>query len=463
MPNKFISMHVLRRMLLLIQRDFSDRSIAIELNLSRVTVGQYHQRIRSSSRSCEELLTLGDIELTQLLQQEIEKKADPRLSDFMLRRDYFLEELSKRGVTRKLLLAEYRKVYPDCYGYTRFCELLDEAKAINQASMHQEHLAGDVLQIDFAGDKISYLDKTLGEVACIVFVAVLPYSGYTFVMALLDATVPQLVKALNACLCYFGGVPLQVKCDNMKQAVIKASRYEPTFNELLEQWSIHNGTALISARICKPKDKAHVEGGVKLSYQRVYAPLRNETFDSIDELNEAIRLQVERHNHTPMQRKRYSRFERFVDIEKGTLNRLPAECFVVKKRSERTVEHNYHFLLSEDNHYYSVPYSYIGKKLTAVYDTDTVELYLGQERIVIYTRNPRPHTYTTTPEHMPAAHQAYQEQKGWDSSYFLSQAAKIGPSTHAYMQGILKSRAVEQHSYNGCRGLLREAVKKDVG
>jgi len=31
------------------------------------------------------------------------------------------------------------------------------------------------------------------------------------------------------------------------------------------------------------------------------------------------------------------------------------------------------------------------------------------------------------------------------------------------MQGILKSRAVEQHSYNGCRGLLREAVKKDIG
>jgi transposase len=463
MPNKFISMHALRRMLLLIQRDFSDRNIAIELNLSRVTVGQYHQRIRSTSRNCEELLALSDAQLTGLLQQEIEKKADPRLDDFMLRRDYFLEELNNRGVTKKLLLAEYRKVYPDCYGYTRFCELLDEAKAISQASMHQEHVAGDVLQIDFAGDKISYLDKVLGEVACIVFVAVLPYSGYTFVMALLDATVPQLVKALNACLRYFGGVPMQTKCDNMKQAVIKASRYEPTFNELLEQWSIHNGTALITARVQKPKDKPHVEGGVKLSYQRIYAPLRNETFGSIEELNEAIRLQVERHNHTPLQRKRYSRFERFMDMEKGTLSPLPSEPFIVKKRSERAVEHNYHFLLSEDNHYYSVPYSYIGKKLTAVYDTDTVEVYLGQERIVTYNRNPRPHAYTTLPEHMPPAHLAYQEQKGWDSAYFLTQAAKIGPATHGYMQGILKSRPVEQHSFNGCRGLLREAIKKNIG
>jgi transposase len=450
-------------MILLMQRDFSDRNIAIELNLSRITVGRYHERIRNSSKSCEALLALSDAELTGLFQEERENVIDPRLTDFMLRKDYFLEELGKRGVTKKLLLAEYRKVYPECYGYSRFCELLDEAKSISEASMHQEHVAGDVLQIDFAGDKISYLDKVLGEVACIVFVAVLPYSGYTFVMALLDATVPQLVKALNSCLLYFGGVPLQVKFDNMKQAVIKPCRYEPTFNELLEQWAIHNGAALIAARVRKPKDKPHVEGGVKLSYQRIYAPLRKEVFDSIEELNQAMRIHLERHNHTPLQRKRYSRFERFADMEKKTLNPLPAEPFVVKKRAERTVEHNYHFLLAEDNHYYSVPYAYIGKKLIAVYDTDTVELYNGQERIVTYVRNPRSHAYTTMAEHMPPAHQAYQQQKGWDSSYFLKEAARIGPATHAYMQGILKSRPVEQQTYNGCRGLLRETLKKDIG
>jgi transposase len=463
MPNKFISMNVLRRMILLIQRDFSDRNIAIELNLSRVTVGQYHQRIRSSVKGCEELLALTDAELAGLLQQEAEKTEDPRLTDFMLRKDYFLEELHKRGVTRKLLLAEYRRVYPDCYGYTRFCELLDEAQAIRNASMHQEHVAGEVLQIDFAGDPLYIVDKVLGKVACTIFVAVLPYSGYTFVMALLKATVPQLVKALNSCLIYLGGVSKQVKCDNMKQAVIKPCRYEPTFNELLEQWAIHNDTALITARVRKPKDKPHVEGGVKLSYQRIYAPLRNRTFSSIEELNEAIRIQVELHNHTPMQRKRYTRFERFVDMEKGTLSPLPADSFVARKRAERKVEHNYHFLLAEDDHYYSVPYEYIGKKLTVVYDTETVELYLGQERIVTHQRNPRPQAYTTVPEHMPAAHRAYQEAKGWDGTYFLREAIKIGPATHAYIQGILKSRPVEQQTYNGCRGLLREAFKKDVG
>jgi transposase len=243
-------------MILLIQRDFSDRNIAIELNLGRDTVGQYHQRIRGSGKSCEDLLALNDVELTGLLQQPGEKLSDPRRIDFMLRKDYFLEELGKRGVTKKLLLAEYKKTYPGCYAYSKFCELLDEAKAISEASMHQEHIAGDVLQIDFAGDKFTYRDNVLGEVACIVFVAILPYSGYTFVMALLDATVPQLVKALNSCLRFLGGVPMQVKCDNMKQAVIKASRYEPTFNELLEQWSVHNRTALITARVRKPKDYA---------------------------------------------------------------------------------------------------------------------------------------------------------------------------------------------------------------
>ena len=464
MPNKFIAMNVLRRMLLLLQRDFSDRNIALELHLSRDTVGQYHRRIDDSGRTCEQLLALSDEELTSLLQSDgLMQAMDPRLADFMLRKDYFLEELQKRGVTRRLLLDEYKKVYPACYGYSRFCNLLDEALSIKKASMHQEHVPGQVLQVDFAGDKLYFRDKVLGLVACVVFVAILPYSGYTFVMALADATLPQLVKALNNCLAFLGGAAREAKFDNMKQAVIKASRYEPTFNELLEQWAVHNAIALTTARVRRPKDKAHVEGGVRLAYQRIYAPLRGQTFDSLEELNEAIRLQVELHNHTPMQLKRYTRFERFTEMEKDALISLPPEPFVIKKRSERKVEHNYHFQLYEDNHYYSVPYQYIGKKIVAIYDTETVELYHEQQRIATYKRNPCPGGYTTVREHMPPAHQAYREQLGWDSGYFLEQARLIGPHTLCYMQGLLKSRPVEQQAYNGCRGLLREAHKKGVG
>lgn len=464
MPNKFINMLILRRLIQLLQREFSMRNIAIELELNRETVSVYDKRIKATGKSYETLLGLNDEELGLELQPKPLLTADPRLSDFMARKEYFLNELGKRGVTRMLLLKEYRKVYPECYGYTRFCGLLDEQLALKGVSMHHEHKAGEIIQIDFAGDKMSYVQPDSGEIIqCVIFVAVLPFSGYTYVMALADATLPQLVKALNNCLQYFGGVSLYIKCDNMKQAVIKPCLYEPALNELLEQWSVYNNTALLTARVRKPKDKPHVEQGVHLAYQRIFAPLRNEVFFSLNELNDAIWHELEQHNHQPFQKKRFTRFERFNNSEKETLSPLPSFPFIIRHRQQKKAGYNYHFQLSEDNHYYSVPYRFAGVKLTAVYDTSTVEIYNGQERIATHMRSPVAEGYTTVATHMPPNHQAYQKQKGWDSTYFLQEAAKIGTHTHAYILALLQSRPQEQQAYNACRGLLRLAADKHAG
>ncbi len=175
--------------------------------------------------------------------------------------------------------------------------------------MHFEHRPAEVMMVDFAGETLSYVDRASGEVdECPVFVAVLPCSGYSFVIALPNATQPNVVKALNACLAYFGGVPQNIKSDNMRTAVSKSCRYEPIFTETLQQWALHNNISLLAARVRKPKDKAPVENEVKLSYQRIYAPLRDRIFFSLEELNEAY-SRTTRHCITiaPFQRKDYSR------------------------------------------------------------------------------------------------------------------------------------------------------------
>ena len=86
---------------------------------------------------------------------------------------------------------------------------------------------------------------------------------------------------------------MSIKFDNMKTAVTKSSRYEPVFTETLLQWSLHNNITLLAARVRKPKDKASVENQVKLSYQRIYAPSRNQIFFSLDELNADIVRQLD--------------------------------------------------------------------------------------------------------------------------------------------------------------------------
>jgi transposase len=85
--------------------------------------------------------------------------------------------------------------------------------------------------------------------------------------------------------------------DNLKSAVLKASNYEPQINPLFDDFADHYRTTVLPARAYKPKDKPLVENAVKLAYQRIFAPLYDKRFNSIEELNAAIAEQLEIHNN----------------------------------------------------------------------------------------------------------------------------------------------------------------------
>ncbi len=459
MANKVIPMQQVRSVIQLLEKGLSLRAIAAVLHLSRQTVTLYAARLRYASHKLEELRGLPDNELARLVYPAITSAEDadnPRRQDFKERTAYFLAELKRTGVTRLLLWEEYCSQYKDPYRYTQFCMLLKEAAKVSQASMHLEHTPAAMVMGDFAGDKMSYTDRSTGEVIlCPVLVCVFPFSKYTYALAVPDATIPQVIKALNNCMQYFGGVALSFKSDNMKQIVIKSCRYEPTFTDVLQQWALHYNTTLLAARVRKPRDKAAVENEVKIAYQRIYAPLRDRVFYSLAELNHAIAGQLLLHNQKKFQLKDHSRLQHFDREEKPLLQPLPAEPFVIKHRVLAKVQKNYHITLGENYHHYSVPYHYIGKQVSAIYDTDLVEIYYQFQRIALHRRSYKKHDFTTVTEHMPTGHQRYFEQQGWTPEYFLTQALGIGPSVHLYVDGVLKARAFTEQTYNACRGILR--------
>jgi transposase len=464
MPNKTIAMLIVRRLIIFSLRGLAIRAIAAELGVGVKTVVTYQKRIKSSNKTPDELLAMDDALLAAIMQPGTgQVKADPRTEAFMKNAEYYLSELAQKRASRTILFEEYSKQYPNGYKYSKFCYLLAEASAVKNAVVHNEYIPGDKLMFDFAGNKMRYIHRDTGEVIEVpVFIAVCPYSSFAYAEALEDATLPQVVKALNGCLIYLGGVPGSAKTDNMKQVVLRPCLYEPAFTEMLQQWALHNGIALFAARIRKPRDKGPVEAQVRITYDQIYARMRNEVFYSLRDLNDALRQQLEAFNNRPMQRGKYSRYQRFLDMEKPVLKPLPASPYVIKHRAQRKISFNYHFKLAEDGHQYSVPSRYIGQKLIAVYDTQTVEIYDGLTRILIYPRIHRP-GYTTVAEHMPSSHQAYQQQKSMDAEYFLNAAEKIGPYTYQYMQGVLKSRDYPEQAYDGCRGILRFAQKSAIG
>jgi transposase len=459
MSNKLVTMQQLRLIIHHLQRGLSGRKIARELGLSRNTVKLYTERIKGCSYDLDQLQKFDDTALSAICYPSLEKAAqDPRRSDFTTHIPDFLEDLKGTGVTRRLLWEEYKKKFPQGYEYPQFCELLSREQKLNNATMHFEYQPGELLLVDFAGDMLSYVDQSSGEViTCPVLVCILPFSGYSYAIALANATLPQVVKGLNQCLAFFGGTPMNFKSDNMKQIVQKSCRYEPVFTEMIQQWALHNNLTLLAARVRKPKDKAPVESEVKLVYQRVYAPIRNEEFFSLSGLNEAMLRQLSIHHERAFQKKEANRVTRFKELESPHLQALPKEPYFMRHSACYKVQKNYHIILGEDWHQYSVPFSYIGKQVDVTYDTDIVEIFCQHKRIALHTRSYKKHGYTTTSEHMPPGHQAYQEQKGWDADYFLSQAAKIGTSTALYVRTVLNSKRFTEQTYNACLGLLRLA------
>ena len=457
MANKSISMTQVRRIIQLKAEGLSKLKISGSLHIHRATLDTYLSKFEASGKSYPELLQYSDEQLTALVYNDpVGPKADGRINDLKKHMDYFKAELSRVGVTRKILWEEYQVANPEGYRYTQFCEHFARSIKTSKATMHLSHRPGEYLQVDFAGKNLHYIDIHTGEIIpCPVLVCTFPYSGYTYVEALSTAKQEPLFCSLNLSQEYFGGVARNTLTDNMRQIVGKNQRYEYSFQELADQWAVHYNTNLVATRPGKPKDKPSVENNVYQSYLRIYAKLRNEEFYSLYELNKRIRELLEVYNQTPFQKLPGSRKERFLQDELPQLKPLPQEPFVIKHTTKAKVQMNYHVILGEDKHLYSVPYQYIGQSTKIIYDAHNVEIYIGFQRIAIHKRDYRKHAYTTLAEHMPERHLKYNETLGWDADYFLSIASKIGESSVEVFKRILASKDFIEQTYNACLGLKR--------
>jgi transposase len=456
MANKVKGMLQIRRILQLLEESRSKRSISRDIGISRNTVDNYEQRVKVSGLTLAQLLLLKDAELAQFIYNSVTTQvSNSRQTVFDSKLNYYLKELTRTGVTRQLLWQEYIQGQPEGYAYTQFCERLKQGQRLRTVVMHLDHQPGEKMEVDFAGKKLFYIDSiSKTKLECPVLICVLPYSGLTYVEALSNATQENVYNSLSMAFRYFQGVTQSVLSDNMRQYVIRSNRYEPAFNELAEQWSVHYNTTLTATRVVKPRDKATVEKHVHISYLRVFAPLRNIVFNSLDALNIGIMDCLEKHNNTPMQHTKVSRWERFLAQEKNTLKLLPFNDFIVRYRVKAKVQRNYHVVLGEDMHQYSVPYIHVGKEVQIVYDHHEVEVFLDMQRIALHTRTTRRNGYSTKEEHMPEKHLRYKETRGWDGDYFLAQAVKVGIDTQSVIQRLLAKNQFAAQTYNSCLGIF---------
>ncbi len=457
MANKNINMSKLRQIIKLYCQRQGTRTISNITGVSRNTVKKYISQFRDLKVPREEVFLLNDPDLDTLFHVHPITEGSERLKELYAFFPYAENKLKRPGMTLLLLWKEYYEQQPGRYENTAFYSHYKKWKGQSHPSMHMVHKAGDKMFVDYAGKKLPLTDPSTGEIKQMeVFVAILGASQLTYVEAIGSQDMEDFINACQNALHYFGGAPAAIVPDNLKAAVIKSSRYEPRLNNNFEAFADHYGMVVLPARTYKPKDKALVEGAVKITYNRIYTKLQERTFTLLKEMNEAIFDCLTNHNQSDFQGRDYSRIEQFDEMEKATLQALPAMRFAMRDVALVKVMKHGHICLHCDKHYYSVPYKYIGENVKILYSKAKVEIYLKLELIATHDRIKIPHQYTTEPLHMATYHQYLTD---WNPERFLSEAYLIHEDVGMFIEQVIKRKAHPEQAYKSCQGILSFAKR----
>ena len=424
----------------------SQNAIARACGVARATVQDYLQRFQAAGLSWPWPEELSEAELNARLFKRtpgIFPQPQPDWAEVH-------RELARKGVTLQLLWQEYIQAHPQGYQYSRFCQLSRGWAQGHKLSLRQRHRAGEKLFVDGAGQTMPITDPVTGAVPQVqIFVAALGASHYLYVEAAADQTLENWLMAHVRAFSFYSGLPEIIVPDNPKTAVTSPCRYEPELNPAYQELAMHYGLAVVPARVKKPKDKAKVEVGVQIVERWVLAPLRDRTFFSLAELNQALQAQLQQVNNRPLSGLEQSRRELFELIDRPALRPLPPTDYEMAHISKARVNQDYH--VRWEQHYYSLPCRLVHQVVELRATSRVVESYYDGLRVAAHPRQPES-GQTTMPEHMPAAHRQMLE---WTPSKLTQWAAEIGPETQRMIQTILARPQHAEQNYRSGLGFLQ--------
>lgn len=373
-----------------------------------------------------------------------EKKPEPDMA-------LIYKELKKKSVTLQLLWEEYKDLNPDGYQYSYFCEKFNHWRSKLNPVLRHFYRAGERMEIDYAGQTMQIVDPETGEIYdAYLFIAVLAASNYFYAEAVLSVDQASWIASHVRTFEFFGGVTEILVPDNPTTGVTHPCRYEPELNRTYAEMAAHYGFAVIPARVKRPRDKPRAENSVLFAERRIIAKLRNRTFFSIEELNQAIFEELKLLNEKPFQKLEGSRKSLFEEIEKPALKPLPAQPFEYAVWKTLKVNIDYHVEVNKN--YYSTPYQLV-KETVDVRITDSVaEILHHGKRVASHRLLLGKGKFSTLPEHRPASHQKHLE---WTPSRIAGWAAQTGPNTKQIALQIMAQKPHPEQGYRSCLGLIR--------
>src|SRR6266436_5338250 len=319
----------------------------------------------------------------------------------------------------------------------------------------REFAPGERVEVDYAGEPLEWIELKSGEIRkAWVFVAGLGFSQLLFAWAAEDMKSRNWLGSHRRMFAYYGGVAHVTVPDCLKQGVLKCHLYDPDLNPGYAELAVQYATAVVPARAKKPRDKAVVEGLVKILMRYVRFRYRRHRFTSLSEINRALTECIERINDRRHTRFGVSRRERFETLEKAALKPLPLHEVDCGDWKEAKLHADCYVVIEGD--YYSAPHIHRHKKLRIKITENQVELFLGLERLGVHPRSRhRNGKRIFIDAHFPPASQAYYEAT---PQKLLSQSRFIHPDLNQLFVELFNADVFGH--LRRCQGFVRSCTKE---
>ncbi|NJL25868.1 MAG: IS21 family transposase [Calothrix sp. SM1_5_4] len=295
--------------------------------------------------------------------------------------------------------------HPNFFKYVkaRFAPLLTATITL------REFKPGEHCEVDYAGDKIPWVDRSTGEIRhAHVFVGILCFSQKIFAHASENEKKANWLDSHRRMFEFYRGVAKVLVPDQLKNGVIKSHLYDPDLNPDYVELAAHYCVAVVPARRRKPKDKALVEGAVGILMRYFRFTYRRRMFTSLAEINQALAEAVSRINAKIHTRFKTSREDRFTRLEKPALQALPLEPYSLSLWKDAKIHQD--CTVAADQNFYSAPHIHRGREVRVKITATKIEIFLNLERIAMHARERgKIGERITKPEHLPPNARAYHE------------------------------------------------------
>jgi transposase len=430
-----VHMNYLRDLIHRVRAGESDRQIAQDLKISRITVRKYREWAEGQGYLIVGLPLPDDATLAAALGTPPQP---PRTPSSVEPHRETVQRLLDQGVE---MVAIFQRLQDD-HGFTgsysavrRYVHRL--RPSVPEAVVRVHTAPGEEMQVDF-GSVGKLVDPASGQLrTAYAFVATLCFSRHQYAELVFNQKTSTWIALHRRAFESWGGVPRRVVPDNLKAAVIQALIHDPVLGEAYRRMAQHYGFVISPTRPRTPQHKGKVESGVHYVQRNFMA---GQEFADILGANRRLSVWVQeraglRQHGTTHQAPLYL----FNEYERSALLPLPADAFTLCEVRLVRVHPDCHVTI--DGSFYSAPYTQVGQSLDAFIGERVIELFHDQELVATHLRSEKPGEWHTRLEHYPPEKAIYLERTPERCRQIATQ---VGPATFQVVNTLLAERPLDR-------------------